>query len=363
MRDKLFRMFWKSRIPDPVRGWATGRLAKLSPNWTEIQNKHTTRPMNSTTGIRLIDDRDVLAPRHVSAIQQLASACWACREELVAWDQERSSPAPLLFAFINGHVLQVDVDLCAAAASRTRYLRHFFEQLLGPTAPTLLRTCQDAYDAFFTTTLEPAARQLFGPAEPICLLPGRKLLLSGPGGQEQLLHLDSLWPTLVGNVYLRPAGAEGLPMRATVFPEETGGRAHPRDLRELTDAEFDATLGSGSVPWGNRADVGPRMVAHNRAVLFCGNVVHGGPAPTDSPAERNAQPRIVMFQHVRPKSSPAADLSDYQEFEFSMFHRYYGATAPTQRALRATRGRWRDHYELEEGDEFLALDQLDKRLH
>jgi hypothetical protein len=316
--------------------------------------------MNTTTGIHLIDGRDVLAPRHVSAIQQLASACWACRDKLVAWDQERASPAPLLFAFINGRTLQVDVDLCAAAASRTRSLRHFFEQLLGPATHTLLKTCQDAYDAFYATTLEPAARQLFGPAESICLLPGRKLLLSGAGGQDQLLHLDSLWPTLVGNVYLRPAGAEARPLRATVFPEETGGRAHPRDLRELTDAEFDATLGSGSAPWTSRADVGPRTVAHNRAVLFCGNVVHGGPAPVDSPAEREAEPRIVMFQHVRPRSSPTADLSDYQEFEFSMFHRYYGATAPTLRALRATRGRWRDHFDGEEGDDFLTLDRLEQ---
>lgn len=297
--------------------------------------------MDLHTGIELVQG-PVLASHHVLALQKLGKACWRRRDDLVQWDTARDgTKAAPLFTFIGGHVLQVDVDRCSSACTRTRSTARFFTDLLGVDAEDVLRACQGAYDAFYMTTLAPAAHRLYGAENQIFLQPGRKLLLSGNPGEAQLLHLDSLWPTLVGNVYLRPLGSEMLPLRATHFSQEdgcSGMTRHPRDLRILN---IDDSLGRDSIPWDKRADVGPGTVLHNSAVLFCGNVVHGGPAPESSIPE--AEPRIVMFQQVRPASSPDQDLSDYQEFEFSLFQREYGASLATRRALRATRGRWREH--------------------
>ena len=315
--------------------------------------------MNISTGIHVVGDYPsvtILYKEHVEAIQQLASACWGRRRELL---QRSAQTGDALFVRISGNVLQVDVDRCEVACSRTRASASFFVQLLGPAAADILARCQDAYDLFYVDHLEPAAKDLFR-TEALVLQPGRKLLLSGAESCAQLLHVDSLWPTLVGNVYLRPARAEHLPIPATRFPEEPGARTHPRDLRLIDDAEFDATIGKDSEPWERRRNVGPDTIKHNHAVLFCGNIVHGGPAPTaGEPVE--AEPRIVMFQLVQPASSPTDDLSDYQNFEFSLFMQRYGCGPDTYQALRRTKGRWREHYIQDKDIEFGLLSRLEAK--
>lgn len=328
-------------------------------------NPHRTnkRKMDRQTGIQVIDDRPVLAPHHELAIQQLGELCWCHRDILTDLNSMHAPSAPM-FVYISGGVLQVDVDLCVDAFEdkiRTRsrspceFAVSFFADAFGSRvgASTVLRMCQDAYFYIFQNFLTPAGRDLW--SEDVRMLPGRKLLLSGTPGEAQLLHMDSIWPTLVGSVYLRPQGFEKHDMRATVFPEEPDGpdlvniqSRHPRDLRVLN---VDSTLGRDSPPWNMRPDIGPGVVKHNSAVLFCGNVVHGGPAPCLSSM---AEPRIVMFQSVGPVSSPTTNLSDYQEFEFSLYSRLYGACAATGRALKSTQGNWKDHYH-EEDDEFKFL--------
>jgi hypothetical protein len=301
-----------------------------------------------------------LSPVHVSALQHVAQRCWQERRSLISWNASRDPMTPRLFAWISGHVLQVDIDRCADACESTRYLHRFFNTLLGgqdaPGEPEhVLNQCQEAYDAFYENTLAPTARQVFG--KTVHRQPGRKLLLSGNTCQPQLLHLDSLWPTMVGNVYLRPKGSEDVPLRATIFPEEPIPQTHPRDLRSGDGIDFDQVLGKHSTPWNERKDVGPGSVGHNRAVLFCGNVVHGGPGPDD---RKEAEPRIVMFQQARADSSPAEDISDVQHFEFTLKHTAYGEGAETKAALRATNGRWRSHFPDNCG-EYKKLDRLDMK--
>ena len=292
-----------------------------------------------------------LIAAHVEALQRVSEACWSQRSMLL------TSAVHGAFLTISGDVFQVDVDKCAAACF-TRGGKKFFVKLLGEDAHKLLVLCQSAYDAFFTETLEPTAQALFA-NERIHRMPGRKLLLSGLPGRSQLLHLDSLFPTLVGNVYLRPRGFEHVPIEATIFPLEpriSAAMNHPRDLTSpATLLELDDVLGCNSVPWGKRADDGPRHVTHNSAVLFYGNIVHGGPAPDEV---LEAEPRIVMFQSVRPGSSADVDLSDYQEFEFSLFNRLYGDTPQTRRAVRDTMGRWREHFAVD-CDTSRAFEKMD----
>jgi hypothetical protein len=313
--------------------------------------------MNLRSGIQVLDQTPALAdPAHVQALQTLGAACWKQRARLVKWDKstmlDGTQTPRMMFVYISGGVLQVDVDCCARADKNPLEMKALFTKLLGEDHQRILDFCCDAYDAFFADTLHPAARLLFGDLAPgssgpapgggVCLLPGRKLLLSGMPGAAQLLHLDSHWPTLVGNVYLRPRGHEHRALRATIFPEEPdlGPAAHhPRDLRTLEDTVVDGTLGKDSPMWSERKDAGPCTMPHNSAVLFCGNVVHGGPHPQRG----KGAPRIVMFQHVRPAWAPADDLSDFQDFEFSLCARRYGASERTRRALQDTGGRWRDH--------------------
>ena len=279
---------------------------------------------------------------HVEALQHVSEACWSQRVLLLGSSAVRGA-----FLTISGGVLQVDIDKCAAACDRTRRGKKFFDYLLGDNARETLILCQAAYDAFFTETLAPAAKEIF-PLELIHRMPGRKLLLSGAPGCAQLLHLDSLSPTLVGNVYLRPRGFEDVSMLSTIFPHEpkiSQEMNYPRDLNSLAiQKAIDDALGCNSTPWKNRENIGPKCVKHNTAIIFHGNTVHGGPAPDK---HIHAEPRIVMFQSVRPGSSKDEDLSDYQEFEFSMFNRMYGDCLSTRRAVRDTAGRWREHFSVD----------------
>ena len=294
--------------------------------------------MNVRDGLEILSNTSILDEVYVRAIQQVGESCWKYREELVNWDIAHATP-PMLFVYISGGVLQVDIDRCYARCSiTTRSSTKLFHDLLG-ISTDILNICRVAYDRFYADILGPAACRLYGPYETIHRQPGRKLLLSGHPGQPQLLHLDSLWPTLVGNIYLRPRGFEHVPIRATRIVRETPSPYHPRDLR-VNNA--DDALGAGTMAWDAREPVGPSHVQHNTSILFCGNIIHGGPGPDELAVV--AEPRMVMFQMVRPGSSPADDLSDFQEFEFSLYMRKYGPGAETRRVVEASCGRWKDHF-------------------
>lgn len=314
--------------------------------------------MNLETGIQ-VRQGPVLDSEHIVALQHLGEACWRNRKAIGSWIDRRI--AFNAFAFISGNVLQVDVDQCAVASTRTRYSNKVFLALLGSNAVSILQVCQKAYDTFYLNVLEPAARNLYGIQAGVRLQAGRKLLLSGRCCEPQLLHLDSLWPTLVGNVYIRPRSAEEVPMLATVFPREGADDSspispvHPRDLQNVN---LDGILGRDSLPWDLRADIGPRTVHHNSAVIFCGNVVHGGPGPDRLPEQTSSttmDPRMVMFQMASPLSSPDENLSNFQEFEFSLHKRLYGNHQSTQQALARTSGRWKDHMQTNDQEFFELL--------
>ena len=320
--------------------------------------------MDLETGI-LVRQGPVLASEHILALQQLGEACWRNKKAIGRWIDMRI--AFNSFAFISGNVLQVDVDQCALASTRTRYSSNVFLALLGPNAVSILKVCQQAYDSFYANVLEPAALDLYGTHVGVRLQAGRKLLLSGRCCEPQLLHLDSLWPTLVGNVYIRPRGAEGVPMLSTVFPQEhvDGNHrmlpVHPRDLQTLN---LDNIIGRDSLPWDLRVDIGPRTVQHNSSVIFCGNIVHGGPGP-DEQADHimtSSEPRMVMFQMASPLSSPEENLSNFQEFEFSLHKRLYGNHQSTQQALARSCGRWKDHLQTKDAEfvELLAIENCNE---
>ena len=298
---------------------------------------------HATLTAPILDD-----PDEVCAIQLLAETAWRHRSHLVQYH-------PKAFAVINGKVLQVDVDACCRA-TRPTHLGKTMQELLCCSArgyrEIMVRT-RSAFERFYQGTLVPAGILFFGEDTPLSRMPGRKLLISGPGCRDQLLHMDSLCPSLVGNVYLRATGYEGVPIVPTRFrADPPGAPTHPRDLSD----DLQAAAMAGGIPWDQREETGPGMLKHNQAVVFAGNVVHGGPAARDGLL------RIVLFQYLRPGYVPEEDLSDYQEFEFSVNYRLHGAHAlSTRQALRNTRGRWRDHFHEKKGNsQFEALECADK---
>ena len=267
----------------------------------------------------------------IQSAQMFARGCWDIRHQLYA-------QYPTTFAPISGGVMQVDVDACVKAVGPTR-LGAYLMQVFQVSARELLnaiRSLRTAFDTLYVDMLVPACQYVHNiPADQVRRMKGRKMLISGRGCQAQLLHLDSLYSTVVANLYLSTDPRAKIP--ATRFAEEPEGTpCHPRDLSDPQDAECLL----GGLPWNKRTEIGPKLLSHNQAIVFMGNVVHGGP-----PVHMDAL-RIVLFQYATPAGSPEEDLSDFQEFEFSMNYRLRGACDPaTKAALLATGGRWCDHYD------------------
>lgn len=215
----------------------------------------------------------------------------------------------------------------------------------------LLRAVSSCFDEIYDHILIPEAADML-PDIPMKRMPGRKLLISSKGNPAQLLHLDSLYPSIVANVYLRGEGEEEVPIAPTTFlrDPETVPPPASRDYRRHDHCK--SLLSGGS--WLTREKLVLPQLQHNQAVVFAGNVIHGGPKVTKRAL------RIVAFQYARPQSLPDEDLSDFQEFEFSMQGRVRGTQHPeTRRALRETRGRWRDHFPNFRDPEYLEYNKAD----
>jgi hypothetical protein len=289
-------------------------------------------------------------PQGIQAAQLFARGCWPTRHSLFA-------NYPNVFTQLSGGVMQIDVDGCSQAVGPTVLGAHL-QSLLMLSARGLFETVRclrNSFDMLYEQTLAPACQYVHQiPAEQVRRMKGRKMLISSRGCQAQLLHLDSLYSTVVANLYLSTDPSTSI--KATCFPEELVDT--PTFPRDLTDPQISKCLLTG-LPWNKRRDMGPKILKHNQAVVFMGNIVHGGPKVTSSSL------RIVLFQYATPSTTPDEDLSDYQEFEFSMSYRLLGADASqTRRALCATRGRWKDHYDYLRGTkEFEELERTMSRKH